>query len=215
MKGRAMLAIWDGSTWQDGVAIAVIVLVAYLLVMWVAALVWVYRDVAARSHDPFTQTIGIGLVLIFNLPGLLLYLILRPKDTIADRYDRQLEAEALLHELQDQPTCSACRRRIESDFITCPYCRAALRTPCPSCAKALAFGWVACPYCGLERSNPEPARRAIAVVAPAALPEAPPEVVQPERPRRRPSTATFTPPAKPSGQPLPPVEPSPDAEAIG
>ena len=63
------LAIWDNWAWQDALIVAAIVLVAYLLVMWVAALVWTYRDVQARSRDPITQNICLLLVVVFNLPG--------------------------------------------------------------------------------------------------------------------------------------------------
>ena len=182
-----LLAIWDDGEWQDAARIAVIVLVAYLLVMWIAALVWAYRDIASRTRDPFTQTFCVLLVAVFNLPGLLLYLILRPKDTLADMYDRQLEAEALLHELQEQATCPACRRRIESDFLACPYCRTALRLSCQSCGKALSLGWVVCPYCGADR-GPAEAPRAAADTGTAA---------ESARLPRRASTATYTPPARP------------------
>jgi hypothetical protein len=183
-------------SWQAGVVLAVVGVVAYLVVMWLGALVWVYRDVSARTRDPVTQTISLLIVVIFNLPGLLLYLILRPKDTLAERYDRQLEAEALMQELQDQPACPACRRRSEPDFLICPYCRAALREPCGECGRPLAFGWVVCPFCGAARSQPAPQpARLTAVTAPPAE-----EASRPGQERRRlPSTATFTPPARPQG----------------
>ena len=194
-----LLAIWDDGVWQDAARVASIVTVAYLLVMWVAALVWVYRDIEARTRDPFTQAISVLMVLVFNLPGLLLYLILRPKDTLADVYDRQLEAEALMHELQEAPACPTCRRKIEAEFVACPYCRTALREPCEACSRALAFGWVLCPYCGAERAQ-RPAAAAVAVATPAAPSTTPAEeppvaASRPARPQRRPSTATYTPPA--------------------
>ena len=162
-----LLALWDDGVWQDAARVGGIVTVAYLLVMWVAALVWVYRDVESRTRDPFTQVISVLMVVVFNLPGLLLYLILRPKDTLADVYDRQLEAEALMHELQETPSCPACRRKIEAEFIACPYCRTALREPCTSCSRALAFGWVLCPFCGADRPQATPAARAASPARPA------------------------------------------------
>lgn len=219
-----MLAIWDNGSWQDAARIGVIVLIAYLLVMWVAALVWTYRDISARTRDPFTQVISVMMVVFFNLPGLLLYLILRPNDTLADAYDRQLEAEALLSEIQEQATCPSCRRKIENEFIACPYCRTTLRAACEACSKPLAFGWVVCPYCGSDRPSPVPISAAHASPV-RAVPQQPATVARPasdpssarnagdgsraeasrpaQQPRiKRASTATYTPPAR---QPQPPA----------
>jgi hypothetical protein len=198
-----LLAIWDDGAWQDLARVAVIGVVAYLLVLWVAALVWTYRDVVSRTSDTFTQTIALILVLLFNIPGLLLYLVLRPKDTLMDAYDRQLEAEALLHEIQEQATCPRCRRKVDQDFVACPYCRTALRTPCQSCARPMAASWVLCPYCRAERPQPAPAVTQDRT-APAASSSAPLEM--PGRPKRA-STATYTPPAAASA----PADPAPDA----
>lgn len=189
------LAMWDSFAWQDLLVVAGIVVAAYLLVMWIAALVWTYRDAQSRTRDPFTQNIGLLLVLIFNLPGLLLYLVLRPRDTLIEMYDHQLEAEALLHEIQEQAVCPACRRKIEPDFVSCPYCRSALRTPCDSCGRAISSTWVLCAYCGAERVEAAPARPT------ASAPAEPPTRI------RRASTATYTPPAKPQSPP----DPAPDA----
>lgn len=192
------LAAFDGDAWKDLAIIGAVVLAAYLVVLWVAALVWVYRDAETRSRDPMVQVLSAALVAVFNLPGLFLYLILRPSETLAERYDRQLEAQALLNEIREQPACPACRRKVSEDFVTCPYCRSALRTPCASCAKPLAPGWIACPWCGAER----------VVAAPLDAAGDPPETpaTAPARPRRA-STATFTPPAKPAG---PAADPSAD-----
>ena len=187
-----MLAIWDDGAWEKWAILAGVIVGAYLAVMWAAALYWVYRDAMARSRDPLAHYLAVGAVALFNLPGLLLYLILRPKTTLTERYEQQLEAEALLHEIQDQPSCPQCRRRIGEEFLTCPYCRTALRVACESCSRALAFGWVVCPYCGVERAlaaTPR-ARSADATMEP------------PQRPRRA-STATYTPPAKVDGVPAP------------
>jgi hypothetical protein len=180
--------------WADVLRIGIVVLIAYVLILWVAALVWTYRDISARTRDPFSQTIALVLVLVFSLPGLIVYLILRPKQTLADAYDRQLEAEALLHEIQEQATCPACRRRIDDDFIACPYCRTTLRSPCGKCGKALATTWVLCPYCATPRTPVvvPGARREV----PAASAESDEQTVALDRgAKRRPSTATYTPPA--------------------
>jgi hypothetical protein len=198
-------AFWENGNWESTAILAGVLIGAYLLVMWCAALYWTYRDAASRSQDPVTQGLAVGSVLLFNLPGLLLYLILRPKATISERYEHRLEAEALLHEIQDQPSCPQCRRKIETEFLACPYCRIALRTACEECGKALAFAWVVCPYCGTDRAQPQHAQRA----QPAAAPETNvTPMAKPARPKRA-STATYTPPAS---KPLP--ETAPSAEPV-
>jgi len=197
------LAIWDDGVWQDAALIAAIVLIAYVAVMWVAALVWTYRDIQARTRDVTAHMTAVAVVFLFNLPGLLLYLILRPKETLAESYDRRLEAEALLHELREQPTCPTCRRRVAEEFVACPYCRAVLRTACEACGKGLASGWVICPFCGTERTQPA-APRASAAADPAAAADQPTRI-------RRASTATHTPPA--SARQQPPADPAIDAGA--
>ena len=185
--------------WETSAQIATIIAVAYLLVLWVAAIVWVYRDIASRTRDAFSQTIAIILVLVFSLPGLIVYLILRPKQTIAEQYDRQLEAEALLHEIQEQATCPSCRRRIDDDFVSCPYCRTSLRTPCEKCSKALATTWVICPYCSSPRT-------------PVALTPLENEASSRSRAKRPASTATYTPPATAAATaPAPPPDVATDS----
>ena len=190
--------------WADLARIAIIIAVAYFLVLWVAALVWTYRDIASRTRDSFSQTIALILVLVFNLPGLLVYLVLRPQETLVDAYDHQLEAEALLHEIQDQATCPSCRRKIDDDFIACPYCRTALRTPCENCSKALATTWVLCPYCASTRTPV-----AIASGHSGAADDQTIVLESGSRPRRMPSTATYT-PAAPAAA-TPPADTAADA----
>jgi hypothetical protein len=190
--------------WADLARIAIIIAVAYGLVLWVAAIIWAYRDISARTRDTFSQVISLVLVLVFNLPGLLVYLILRPKQTMAESYDRQLEAEALLHEIQEQATCPSCRRRIDDDFITCPFCRTSLRSPCDSCGKALATTWVLCPYCSAARAP-------VALVSSRQRSGDPADdqTVIAQRPKRPASTATYTPPATAAA--VPPADTAIDA----
>jgi len=187
-----VMAIWDDGTWQPLVAIIGVIFGSYLIVMWIGALVWTYRDIRSRTTDIFTHAIAVMVVLVFNLPGILLYMVLRPKETLAELYDRRLGSEALLQEIQEQETCPVCRRRTEPEFLGCPYCGAALRVPCENCAKPLQPNWVTCPYCLTERIA-----QPVEIGQTGSRRETPgPARVQPVR---RASTATYTPPAtKPS-----------------
>ncbi len=95
---------WPGGSMAATLKLAATILVLYVLVLWLSAVVWVYRDIRVRTNDPFSQWIAVILVGLFNVPGLIVYLVIRPQETIADAYERSLEAESMLHELQADAT---------------------------------------------------------------------------------------------------------------
>ncbi len=90
-------------------------------------------------------------MLVFNIPGWIIYMILRPSETLAEAYARSLEEEALLQELEDQGICPSCKRYVSADFVMCPHCRTQLKEPCANCGRPLSFNWVACPYCMTQK----------------------------------------------------------------
>lgn len=121
---------------------------AFLLAFWVSLVIWAFRDIRARSRDIFAVLLATLLVAVFNLPGLLLYYILRPRETLAEVYERSLEEEALLQDIEDQHICPSCKAPVEDDFLLCPNCHTQLKNKCASCERLLHLNWNICPYCG-------------------------------------------------------------------
>ncbi|HEX5139307.1 MAG TPA: zinc ribbon domain-containing protein [Dehalococcoidia bacterium] len=147
-----LLVSWPGGSLESALRLGGLILLAYALVLWLGAVVWVYRDIRNRTTDQGSQLIAVILVAVFNVPGLVIYLVIRPQTTLADAYERSLEAEAILHELQlTANACQSCRRPIEDDFNVCPHCRVVLREPCRSCGRPVRTSWAACPYCAADR----------------------------------------------------------------
>ena len=142
-----------GDSWQNAAALAATLGGAYLLVFWISIVAWTYRDIRDRSRDVAFQVVAVLLVLVFNVLGLVIYLILRPRETLAEAYARSLEEEALLQELEEQGICPSCKRYITGEFVICPYCRTQLKEPCIKCGRPLSFNWLACPYCASSRSR--------------------------------------------------------------
>ena len=146
--------------------------VLYTLVLWFSAIVWVYRDVRNRTTDSTSHLVAVLLVAVLNFPGLIVYLVIRPQATIADAYERSLEAEAILHELQlTTNSCQNCRRPIEDDFNVCPHCKTVLREACRTCGRPVRTSWTACAYCAADRPQPrtQPAAGSV-TTAPLAPP---------------------------------------------
>ena len=128
---------------------------AFLAALWVSLVVWTYRDIRSRSTDSLTQTLATLLVGILNIPGALVYLVLRPPRTLEEEYQRTLEEEALLAAIEDQLLCPGCERRVDPEWILCPNCHTKLKKTCRECGRLMELSWNVCPYCGA----PEPGVR--------------------------------------------------------
>ncbi|MGD8398025.1 MAG: zinc ribbon domain-containing protein [Anaerolineae bacterium] len=127
-------------------------LAAFLTAMWISFVIWTFRDIRSRSRDIFAQILATLMVFLFfpffPFPGLALYLLLRPRETLAEIYERSLEEEALLQGIEERLACPGCNRRIEETFMICPTCHTRLKKACPACGQLLHLRWNICPYCG-------------------------------------------------------------------
>ena len=168
---------FPGGSLESTLKLIGLVLVTYALVLWLSAIVWVYRDVRNRTTDQMSQMVAVLLVAVFNVPGLIVYLVIRPQTTLLDTYERSIETEAVLHELQLMANaCQSCHRPVDDDFNVCPHCRTVLREACRSCGRSIRTSWVACPYCATDRpvARPAPAPRAAAAAGTQTSPLQPP-----------------------------------------
>ncbi len=152
------------NTIQPFVILLVALIAAFLTAVWVSVIIWTFRDIRARSRDVFAQILATLITLLFfplfPFPGLVLYMLLRPRSTLEEIYERSLEEEALLQGIEERMACPGCNRRIEEGFMVCPTCHTRLKKACPACGRLLHLRWNICPYCG-----------AVQTAAKAAFPE--------------------------------------------
>ncbi len=125
----------------------------YLIVLWFALVVWTYRDIGSRSQSVVTQIFATLLSLLFFVPGALLYMLMRPRTTLDEAFQRSLEEEYLLQDIEEAALCASCQRQVSDDYILCPHCQASLKQPCTSCNQLIKIGWPVCPYCGSDQSE--------------------------------------------------------------
>ena len=133
--------------------VVVAFLVAFVVIFWISLIIWTFRDIRSRTEDWLAQILATLLVLVFFIGGLFIYMILRPRQTLAEIYERQLEEESLLAEMTDRQTCSNCHARVESDFQICPSCGQKMKRPCPKCERLLELRWTFCPYCATNLTS--------------------------------------------------------------
>lgn len=142
----------DTATLSNIALLLVTLLGMYVSAFWLALIIWTYRDHRSRSRDGLASLVAALTVAVLNLPGLLIYLLLRPKETLAEAYERSLEEEALLQEIEEKPVCPGCGRPANPEWQVCPYCHTTLKKPCTHCGKMLELGWKQCPYCAASQA---------------------------------------------------------------
>jgi RNA polymerase subunit RPABC4/transcription elongation factor Spt4 len=122
--------------------------IAFLVTLWLSLIIWTYRDIRARSRDPLVRILAVIVVALLFLPGILVYLILRPARSMEEEYQQTLEEEALLQAIEEKPTCPGCGRRVQDAWTVCPNCHTKLKKTCHQCGKLMELPWNLCPYCG-------------------------------------------------------------------
>lgn len=121
---------------------------AFLVALWLSLIIWTYRDMSSRARDPMLRILAVIIVALLYLPGIVVYLILRPARTLEDEYQHTLEEEALLQSIEDVPLCPGCGRHTKDTWIICPTCHTRLKKACHNCRKLMELSWNLCPYCG-------------------------------------------------------------------
>jgi hypothetical protein len=143
---------------NDGVNLAVNLLVFFLVVIWLALVYWTYADANRRIEDPMLVSCATAAAL-FPFIGTIVYSIVRPPEYLEEARERDLEiraAEARIQALESR-TCRYCGAQVELAFLRCPSCRRKLKQPCRSCSKPLDPRWKVCPYCEADAVELAPA----------------------------------------------------------
>lgn len=121
---------------------------AFVAALWLSLILWTFRDIRRRARDPLARILAVLVVAVLFLPGIVIYLILRPQRTLEEEYQQTLEEEALLQAIEDSSLCPGCGRRVKENWIVCPNCHTKLKKRCHECNKLMELPWNLCPYCG-------------------------------------------------------------------
>jgi hypothetical protein len=139
-------------TTQTWLYAATVFVGAFIAALWLSLILWTVRDIRSRTPDRRAQVLAVLVVVLLNLPGLLIYLLLRPTLTLDEAYQATLEEEALLQGLAERARCPGCSRVVSPEWLVCPSCATKLRKPCGKCGKALELTWKVCPHCATPQT---------------------------------------------------------------
>jgi RNA polymerase subunit RPABC4/transcription elongation factor Spt4 len=124
---------------------------AVVAATWMGLILWTWRDMRLRSRDTLAQIAASLMVAVLGIFGLIIYVMLRPPETLAEAYERSLEEEALLQNIEEKPVCPGCGRPTDAEWQVCPYCHTKLKKPCITCERMLELAWNLCPYCATSQ----------------------------------------------------------------
>ena len=165
---------------------------AFIAALWLSLVVWTYRDIRSRARDPLARILAVLVVALLFLPGIVVYLILRPPRTLEQEYQNTLEEEALLQSIEDAQLCPGCGRRVKENWVICPSCHTRLKKNCHHCNKLMELPWNLCPYCGTpapgmrrEGQTLDEALRPLQVEEEQALPD---DILPDEAPEQQPAS---------------------------
>lgn len=120
---------------------------AFIVTLWLSIIIWTFRDIRNRSGDRLLQALAVLIVTILFLPGVLVYLVIRPQQTLEEEYQKSLEEEALLNAIDSTVHCPGCSRRVDDKWLVCPDCHTRLKKSCHHCGKLMELQWNICPHC--------------------------------------------------------------------
>lgn len=122
-------------------------IIVYILVLWIAVIIWVTKDIVSRTNNLILQVIFIVLVTVLGFFGLIIYLILRPNKTLIQKYNEELEQKIFTETFSEIYNCVGCGAKIDKEFNFCPYCATECRGICSTCGQTVILSWKTCPYC--------------------------------------------------------------------
>jgi RNA polymerase subunit RPABC4/transcription elongation factor Spt4 len=148
-------------------------IVAYVVVIWLASAYWASQDTRQRTHLAIAPYLVAAAVILasplFFVLVLAVYRIVRPVETTTDAAERRLSEMAIAQEL-DRPVCSSCGARVDEEWVACPRCAMTLQTGCGRCGRLLHLDWGICPWCAAERRTSQPLPAPLEDTDPVALP---------------------------------------------
>ena len=137
---------------NDGLNLAVNLLILFLVVIWLALVYWTYADARRRIGDPLLVACATAASLFpfvgdRRLPDRAPAGVPRRRARARAR-DRRGRGAAGQH--ASDLSCQYCGFEVEKSFLRCPSCLRRLKEPCHTCGKPLDPRWKICPYCEAE-----------------------------------------------------------------
>ncbi|MDD3793391.1 MAG: hypothetical protein PHI37_01145 [Candidatus Gracilibacteria bacterium] len=80
-------SMWEAVTFEFALKLAIL----YFFITWIVLIIWVIKDISIRTNNIFYQIFSVLIILSLTPFGIFLYLLIRPRRTLYDRYYEEIE----------------------------------------------------------------------------------------------------------------------------
>ena len=126
------------------------VLGVIILLFWLVIIGWVWIDSGERTSKTSIRVVYLLLVIFLNIPGLIIYLIVRPSETIEQIYWADLERRYLKYETAELGDCPKCGHQLLPGYVHCSNCGNEIKRKCPKCGVLINKDHKFCENCGTQ-----------------------------------------------------------------
>jgi RNA polymerase subunit RPABC4/transcription elongation factor Spt4 len=122
---------------------AIVIIVAFIGILYVISIIWVIRDSYLRGANPIVW----GVISLIPFIGAFAYAMMRPPMLLSDKNEQNLDFALKQRELMRYGECGKCGYPVEREYLMCPRCGTQLKNECKRCGHSLNPEWGVCPYC--------------------------------------------------------------------
>lgn len=145
----SILALMESLTTVDFAIVGQGILLMFGI-LWGFLLLWVWSDSGERTTNLFFRILMVLFVSPLNIPGLIIYFLVRPTHTIEQVYWADLERKYLVYETSELDDCGKCGHGLMPGFNNCPRCGDEVKIKCEQCEVMVDRDYKYCPFCGLQ-----------------------------------------------------------------
>jgi hypothetical protein len=122
------------------------------IIFWLVVTSWIWVDSDERTTSKWMRLFYV-LIGLIPVVGWIIYLIVRPSETIDEIYWGDLERRYLKYEAKDLGDCPRCGTQLFPGFVYCPNCRKRIKRKCSKCEVFVELEYKYCPHCGSQMAR--------------------------------------------------------------
>jgi hypothetical protein len=138
------------------ISAAMFIIGAYLLPCGSAWWCGTFRDIRLRTRDVLAQVLATLMVAVLTLPGLLVYVLLRPHNTLAGRVRAQSDGRGHPAGVGGKPHLPLVPAAHRAGLCGLPQLPPSTQGALCGLRRLLNLDWDVCPYCGRYRDQSAP-----------------------------------------------------------